>query len=89
MIDEFTDISVIGHLVVFATIIKECVPMTIFKGLLEIEGEKKDATIIFECLMNHLKVWELGLCMCVTFGSDGASIMVRSHGRVATRLKKI
>ena len=41
MIDESTDISVTGHLVVFATIIEEGVPLTVFLGLLEIEGGKK------------------------------------------------
>ena len=42
MIKKSTDIlSVTGYLVVFATIIEECVPMTIFLGLLEIEGGKK------------------------------------------------
>jgi hypothetical protein len=41
MIDESTDISVTGHLVVFATIIEEGVPLTVFLGLLEIEGGKR------------------------------------------------
>ena len=41
MIDESTDISVTDYLVVFATIIEEGVPMTVFLGLLEIEGGKK------------------------------------------------
>ena len=49
---------------------------------------EKDASIIFECLVNHLKIWELDLCKCVAFGSDGASTMVGSHGGVATKLKK-
>ena len=87
MIDESTDISVTGHLVVFATIIEEGVPMTVFLGLLEIEGGKKDASIIFECLVKHLKIWKLDLCKSVAFGSDGASTMVGTHGGGATRLK--
>ena len=41
MIDESTDISVTGHLVEFTTIIEECVPLTVFLDLLEIEGRKK------------------------------------------------
>ena len=41
MIDESTDISVTGHLVVFATIIEEGVPLTVFLGLLEIEDGKR------------------------------------------------
>jgi hypothetical protein len=86
MIDESTDISVTGHLVVFDTIIEKCMPMIVFLGLLEIEGGK-NAIIIFECLMNHLKVWELDLCKCAAFRSDGASTMVGSHSGVATILK--
>ena len=34
MIDESTDISVTGHLVVFLTIIEEDAPMTIFLGFI-------------------------------------------------------
>jgi hypothetical protein len=41
MIDESTDISVTGHLVVFTTIIEEGVPLTVFLDLLRIEGGKK------------------------------------------------
>ena len=47
LIDESTDISVTGHLVVFATIIEEGVPMIVFLGLLEIEGGKKYVSIVF------------------------------------------
>ena len=47
LIDESTDISVTGHLVVLATIIEEGVPMIVFLGLLEIEGGKKYVSIIF------------------------------------------
>ena len=89
IIDESMNISFTGHFVVFATIIEEGVPMTIFWRLLEIEGGKNDATIIFECLMKYLKMWDLDLCKCVAFGSDGASTMVGFHGGVATRLKKV
>ena len=87
MIDESTDISVTGHLVVFLTIREEDAPMTVFLGFIENWGWKKNATIIFECLVKHLKIWKLDLCKCVAFGSDGASIMVGTHGGVATRLK--
>ena len=47
LIDESTDISVTGHLVVFATIIEEGVPMIVFLGLLEIKGGKKYVSIVF------------------------------------------
>jgi len=46
MIDEYTDVSVIRHLIVFATIIEEGLHVTIFLGLLKIEGGKKDAIVI-------------------------------------------
>ena len=59
MIDKSTDISVTGHLVVFTTIIEEGMPLTVFLGLLEIEGGKKDASVIFYCLVNHLKIGNL------------------------------
>lgn len=54
MIDESMDISIIDHLVVFAIIIEEGVHVTIFLGLIEIEGGK-NVIVIFDCLINHLK----------------------------------
>jgi len=88
MIDESTNISVNGHLVVFVTIIdwkKVC--LYVILGLVEIEGGKKDVIFIFDCLITHLKHWGLKLCKFVAFGNDGASTMVGSHGGVATQLK--
>jgi len=42
MIDESTDVSVIGHIVVFATFIEEGISTTAFSGLLEfLRGKKK------------------------------------------------
>lgn len=52
MIDESTNISVTDHLfvlatiIIFAIIIKKCVSMTVFLGLLDIENGK-NTTIIF------------------------------------------
>ena len=73
MVDESTNISVTGHFVVFATIVEEGLPITLFLGLLQIKDDKKDATVIFDTLLSHLQVWELDLCKFVAFGSDGAS----------------
>lgn len=55
MIDESTDISVTGHLVAFATIIEEGLPVSVFLGLLPIEGGKKDAGIIYDTLITALR----------------------------------
>ena len=76
MIDVSIDINVTGHLVVFATIVEEGWPVTLFLGLLQIEGSKKDATVIFDTLISHLQKWGLDLCKFVAFGGDGLSTMV-------------
>ena len=55
MIDESTDVSVTGHLVVFATIVEEGVPVTVFLGLLQIKDGKKDAGVIFDTLLSNLR----------------------------------
>jgi hypothetical protein len=52
MIDKSTDISVTGHLVMFATIVKEDLPITVFLGLLQLEGGKKDSASIFDCIIS-------------------------------------
>jgi len=88
MIDESTDISVTSHLVVFAIIVEEGLPVTFFLGLLHIEGSKKDAIVIFDTMVSKLRSWELDLKKWVTFGSDGASTMVGCQTSVATRIRK-
>jgi len=50
MIDESIDISTIGHLVIFATIVEGGLPMTILLGVLQLQGGKKDV-IIFNCVV--------------------------------------
>jgi hypothetical protein len=72
---------------VFATIVEEGVPVTIFLGLLQIEGSKKDANVIYDTLISHLRSWGLDLCKFVAFGSDRASTMVGCQDRVATRIR--
>ena len=41
MVDESIDISTTGHLVMFAAIIEEVLPITVFLGLLQLDGGKK------------------------------------------------
>ena len=88
MIDESTDISVTGHLVVFATFLEDGIPVSVFLGLLHIPNGKKDASIIYEILLTSLKQWDLDLEKFVGFGSDGASVMLGSRNGVASKLKK-
>jgi len=89
MIDEFTDVSVTGRVVVFASFVEEGLPITAFLGLLEISGGKKDAQIIFYCLLKSIEKWGLDIQKCVGFGFDGAATMLAQRVGVATRFKKI
>jgi Domain of unknown function (DUF4371)/hAT family C-terminal dimerisation region len=89
MIDESTDISVKGHLVVFATFLEGGLPLTCFLGLLFIVDGKKDSKVIFDTLMAAMKIWGLDLSKCVGFGSDGAATMVGKNTGVAALLKKV
>jgi len=61
MIDESTNINAIGHLMIFATIIKEGLPVIVFLGLLLLQCDKKDTTTIFECVIPLLQYWSLDL----------------------------
>ena len=88
MIDESTDISVTGHLFVFATFVEDGIPVSVFLGLLYIPNDKKDASIIYEILLTSLKQWGLDLEKFVGFGSNGASVMLGSRNGVASKLKK-
>jgi hypothetical protein len=76
MIDESTDISATGHLVMFATILEEGLLITIFLGLLQLDGGKKNSASIFDCVISQLRLWDFDLCKLLAFGSDGASSMV-------------
>ena len=87
MIDESTDISVTGHLVVFASFVEEGMPQCVFLGLIHIEDGKKDAEVIFETLIRNMKEWGLDVDKCVAFGSDGAATMTGKNNGVAARLK--
>jgi hypothetical protein len=61
---------------VFATIIEEGLPVTLFLGLLQIEEDKKDSIMIYETLISSIRKWGLDLKKFVGFGSDGVSTMV-------------
>ena len=84
MIDESTDISVTGHLVMFAIIVEEGLPKTIFLGLLQLDGDKKNSASIFYCVISQLRLWDSDLCKLVAFGSDGANNMVGSQTGIST-----
>ena len=88
MIDESTDISVTGHLVVFATFVEDGDIVCVFLGLLHILDGRKDAALIFDTLLTSLKEWGLDTDKCVAFGSDGAATMLGRKTGVATRLKE-
>ena len=74
MVDESTDISVLGHLVVFATFLEDGVSVCGFLSLLQIPGGKKDAGVIYELLVTLLNQWGLDFNKFVGFGSDGAAV---------------
>jgi hypothetical protein len=87
MINESTNISVIGHLVVFASFIESGLPSCAFLGLLYIIDGKKDSGLIFNTLLSSMKEWDLDFDKCLGFGSDGASTMTGKNKGVATRFK--
>jgi len=86
MIDESTNISATGHLVIFATIVEEVLPVTVFIGLLQLDSSKNDIGPIFDYVVSQLQLWELDLYKFITFSSDEASSMVGCHTSVSTQL---
>ena len=64
MIDESTDISVQGHLVVFVTFLEASLSITCFLGLLWIVDGKKDLKLIFDTFMDVVKTWGLDIKNC-------------------------
>jgi len=89
MIDESTNISIKGPLVVFATFLEGGLPMTCFLGLLFIVDGKKDAKVIFDSLMAAVKIWGLDMSKCVGFGSNGIATMEGKNMGVIALLKKL
>jgi hypothetical protein len=51
MLNESIDISIKGHLVVFATFLEDVIQVCIFLVLLYIPENKKDATMIYDLLL--------------------------------------
>lgn len=51
MIDEFIDINDTSYLIVVVITIKEGMPLTVFLGLLEIEGGRKNAKSLLQRLL--------------------------------------
>ena len=72
----------------FATIIQEGLPVTLFFGLLQIEEAKKDSTMIYETLISNIRKWGLDLKKFVRFESDAVSIMVGNSRGVAAQIKE-
>ena len=88
MIDESTDVSVIGHIVVFACFVEEGLRVAVFLGLIQISDGKKNSKEIYDALMAAMEEWDLNLDNFVGFGSDGASTMVGKKTGVSATLKK-
>ena len=88
MIDESTDVSVTGYIVVFACFVEEGLPVAIFLGLIQISDGKKNPKEIYDALLAAMKEWDLNLDTFVGFGSDGASTMVGKKIGVSATLKK-
>ena len=89
IVDESTDISVTRYFVMFSTIIEEDPSKTIFLGMLQLDGSKKNYASIFYCVISHLRLWDLDLCKLVAFSSGGANNMVGSQTDVSTRIHKV
>ena len=88
MIDESTDVSVTGHIVVFACFVEEGLHVAVFLGLIQISDGKKNSKKIYDALLAALKEWDLNLDNFVGFGSDGVSTMVGKKIGVSAILKK-
>ena len=54
IVDKSTYISVTKHFVMFATIVEEGLPKTVFLGWLQLDGGKKYFTSIFDCVISQL-----------------------------------
>ena len=88
MIDESTNISVTGHLVIFLLVLLR--RDFLFVYLLDycILKKEKNVCITFEILTRNIKELGLDFDKCVGFGSDRASTMIGKQNGVAARLKK-
>ena len=72
----------------FASIVEEGLPVTLFLGLLQIKGGKKDSAIIYKILVSSIWKWGLDVRKFARFGSNGANTMVGNLTGVATQIKE-
>jgi len=61
IIDESINVSVIGHVIFFATFVKEEIPITTFLSLLVIHGGKKKHKV------KSIEEWGLDMQKCVGY----------------------
>ena len=71
----------------FATIVEEGLLIIVFLGPLQLDGGKKNAASIPDCVISQLRLWNLDLYKSVAFGSDGANNIVGSQTGVSTIFK--
>ena len=88
MCDETTDVAVVKEVIIYARYLgrdrKVC---TSFLGMMEVsDGTAKSILTAIEklCEQNNLDLKN----KLIAFGSDGAAVMIGSHGGVATLLKQ-
>ena len=67
MIDESTDISLLGHLVIFTIFLEGGVVTTSFLDLLWIVDGQKSPSVIFDLFIGVLKTWGLDMNKCIGF----------------------
>ncbi|MCO5546617.1 hypothetical protein L7F22_000047 [Adiantum nelumboides] len=87
LIDESIDISIEEHMIVYVSYIKDSEPKMSFLDLLEVTDRTSRG--LFVSLRKLLIDFGLDEQKLVSFGSDGASVMVGKNGGVAKRLKNI
>ncbi|MCO5603035.1 hypothetical protein L7F22_057178 [Adiantum nelumboides] len=85
MVDESTDISIEEHMIVYVSYIKDNEPKISFLYLLEVDDRTSDG--LFASLKKLLVDFGLDGKRLVSFGSDGAVVMVGKKIGVATRFK--
>ncbi|MCO5615125.1 hypothetical protein L7F22_069414 [Adiantum nelumboides] len=87
MIDESTDISTHGHMVIYLSYLEdECIPKMSFYGIVRVcDGTAKS---LFNVVIDELKRCKLDLSKLIAFGSDGCSTMTGKKNGVSSLLKK-
>ncbi|MCO5612944.1 hypothetical protein L7F22_067217 [Adiantum nelumboides] len=86
MMDESTDIQLKQHLIAYASFIEDYEPITIFLGLLEIDGGS--SAHLHSVSLKFMSSLGLDIHKLVCFGSDGASAMISRHNGLSARLKR-